>query len=169
MCTGTMYGMHIFFPGEEAPRFCMYIENQYLADISLCRQQSPSPAPSGAAAPALAGASQELSPAPTPPTKSRRQRSRSNQGLHRQVVSSQAQPQLVAKSQQSSSAAQHIGLPKSKSQSKKLADGNSNAEGNTGSAVQRTDSGRMLNPFASTFIPRTTSDSLLGSSVTSSQ
>ena len=39
----------------------------------------------------------------------------------------------------------------------------------TGSGPQRTDSGRMLNPFASTFIPRTASGNVLNTSASSLQ
>jgi len=38
-----------------------------------------------------------------------------------------------------------------------------------GSGPQRTDSGKMLNPFASTFIPRTASGNMLSTSASSSQ
>ena len=44
-----------------------------------------------------------------------------------------------------------------------------NGLGAAGSGPQRTASGKMLNPFASTFIPRTSSESLLSTSATSSQ
>jgi len=145
--------------------------------VQLCRQQASSPVP------------REASPGPALATNSRKQKPSPSQGLHRQVVTSQAarqQPPQAANAQLSFSTAQLNILQKPHGTVLAAANGQCSVgsgavhEGMTGvkaaadglngtsSGPQRSASGRMLNPFASTFIPRTDSGNLLSTSATSS-
>ena len=138
------------------------------------RQQSSSPAPRGA------------SPTPAPASASRKQKAAS-QALHRQTVVSQAARQQAGKAgnpDTNPGAAQPSILHKPQGNVLAVANGQAAASGadskvdshdrvdsadKTGSRPQRTDSGKMLNPFASTFIPRTASGNMLSTSASSSQ
>ncbi|DBA78555.1 TPA: hypothetical protein ACH3X2_14280 [Trebouxia sp. C0005] len=141
------------------------------------RQQSSSPAPRGA------------SPTPAPAGAARKQKSSSSasQALHRQTVVSQATRQQAGKAGYSESnpgAAQPSILQISQGDVLAAANGQAAASGadtqadikdrvdssdNRGSGPQRTDSGKTLNPFASTFIPRTASGNMLSTPASSSQ
>ena len=125
----------------------------------LCafRKHAASPTPGGATpAPATAASSRKQKPSPA------------NRGLHRQTVTSQAVH-----------AQQHSEIPK---QSLVQAPQGSDGQGSGGKAAQetnasqgepsrldsaapeRTSSGGVLNPFASTFFPHTNSSNMLSSS-----
>lgn len=109
---------------------------------------------------------------------------RADQNSHRQAVTSQQmqhQPQQGSNPKPSRKAAQpnllhqHQGSRLAATNGQSTAD-TSDSEVNglngltaAGSGPQRTASGKMLNPFASTFIPRTSSESLLSTLATSSQ
>lgn len=130
------------------------------------RQHSSSPAPRGA------------SPVPVTAGSSRKQKS-SSQGLHRQAVVSQA---VHANAQQSPgtsrpqgsvlSAANGQGLSGSPS-TEQAAQGVTGRRGGAsepnGVVPERTSSGGMLNPFASTFTPHSKSNSTLSTLASSSQ
>ena len=128
--------------------------------VLLSRQHSSSPAP------------RRASPTPVTVVVSRKQKS-SNQGLHRQAVVAQASS---ANAQQSSSSRpqnsegcvllEADGQGSSGVPSQKAAQG---VTGSKGIAPERTSSGGMLNPFASTFIPHSNSSGMLSSSATRSQ
>ena len=138
---------------------------------SCCRQQSNSPAPRGA------------SPTPAPGCTSRKQKASpsASQALHRQAVVSQATRQQAGKAGNPESdpgAAQPCTLQNPQGNVLAAANGQAAASGadsrvdssyKTGSSPQRTDSGKVLNPFASTFIPRTASGNALSTSASSSQ
>ena len=138
------------------------------AALAFSRQQMSSPAPRGA------------SLVPVTAVSSRNQKS-SNQGLHRQAVVAQA---VRADAQQSPNTSQlqdpqgsvlpeAIGQGSGGSPSQKAAQGvtgsKEDASGPDGAIPERTSSGRMLNPFASTFTPHSNSSSMLSTSATSSQ
>ncbi len=148
---------------------------------TCCRQQSSSPAPRGA------------SPTPAPASASRRQKASpsAGQALHRQTVVSQvtrqqagkagnpesnpdpnlsaAQPSILQKPQGNVLAAANGQAVASGADSKVDSKDRADSLDKTGSGPQRTDSGKMLNPFASTFIPRTASGNMLSTSASSSQ
>ena len=136
--------------------------------LPLTRQHSSSPAPRGA------------SPVPLTAASSRKQRS-SNQGLHRQAVVAQAERANTQQSPNTSQLQDSRGSARAAangqgsdgSHSQKAAQGvtgsTGDASGPNGSVPERTSSGRVLNPFASTFIPHTNSSSMLSTSTTSSQ
>ena len=106
---------------------------------------------------------------------SRKQKA-SNQGLHRQAVVGQtvranvqqgpdtSQPLVVQAPQGTVLSANGQGAKGSPSTGKATqgTDGSKgNAFGPDGAEIERTSSGRMLNPFASTFIPHSSSSSML--------
>jgi len=142
-----------------------------------CRQQSSSPAPRGA------------SPKPAPASASRKQKSSpsASQAVHRQTVISlatrqqagkagnpesnpdAAQPSILQNPQGNVLAAANGQAVASGADSKIDSKGSVESLDKMRSGPQRTDSGKMLNPFASTFIPRTASGNVLSTSASSSQ
>ena len=165
----SLYGVAIHLAQLDAASNRLYLS-------PCCRQQSSSPATRGAyptPAPASAPQKQKASPS-------------ASQALHRQTVVSQATRQQAGKAGTDSDpgAAQPSILPKSQGNVLAAANGQAVASGadskidskgsvesldKMGSGPQRTDSGKMLNPFASTFIPRTASGNVLSTSASSSQ
>lgn len=135
--------------------------------LLLSRQHSSSPAPRGA------------SPVPLTAVSSRKQKS-SNQVLHRQAIAAQAEranaqqspntSQLHGSQGSARAAANGQGLDGSPAQKEAqgVTGSRGDASGPNGAAPERTSSGRVLNPFASSFIPYSNSSSMLSTSATSS-
>lgn len=151
-------------PAMPTPRI-LQPPSRELSASPVPRGASPVPIPTSAPATNSRGASQGASP-PTNPRKPKASLSGS-QGLHRQAVMSQAarqQPQQAADAQPKSQKPQGNVLAAANGQSSIHAAPDSKAGVKASvehPGPERTSSGRMLNPFASTFIPHTDSGSML--------
>lgn len=166
LATGLIYD---YFDTVLFAKDTMLTVNYALTEPALLfgRQHSSSPAPRG------------NSPVPVTAVSSRKQKS-SNHGLHRQAVVAQAvranaqSPNIPPlQDPHGSVVSEANGQGSAGSLSQKAAQGVTGSKGDASepndAAPERTSSGRMLNPFASTFIPHSNSSSMLSTSATSSQ